>query len=253
MNLIKTEASDIKMLYQMLYDIDNVFIKNKIDYWIDGGTLLGAVRHEGIIPWDDDIDIDILEKDVSKFKKIINKINEYGYGIYEQFWGYKIYPLVEIGGTPIKKNQWKDHVSKFRNLGLNRAEMYKEASKTYNKSKNQTFYEYTYPNIDVFVLKSYGNKVCYNSRNHPEFPKDWQICHFNNEDLFPLKRYKFGSYKVNGPYNPNVYLNLIYGNDWNTHAYQQFSHKEEKQIEKKKVKLYKKDRHPAMPINIEKD
>jgi lipopolysaccharide cholinephosphotransferase len=253
MSLIKTDAQDIRILYQMLYDIDYLFTNNNIDYWVDGGTLLGAVRHKGIIPWDDDIDIDILEKDLNKFKKLKSKIKEYGYEIHELFWGYKIYPLVEIGGTKIKKNEWKEHLKKYKDKGLNRPDMYKEASKTYKKTKGQAYFEYTYPNIDLFISKQYGDKICYNSKKHPEFPEDWQICHFNKKDLFPLKRLKFGSYEVNGPNNPNVYLDLIYGKDWKTHAYQQFNHKNEKRIEKKKVRLLTKDKRPALPIQVNKN
>ena len=245
MDLIKTDQADITIMYQMLYDIDTIFIKNKIDYWIDGGTLLGAVRHQGIIPWDDDIDIDILEKDIIKFEQCVDTINECGYGICKQYWGFKIYPY---RGTPIKKNKWKDHVNKFRNLGLNRAEMFKIASKSYKKSTEQEFYDYTYPNIDLFVSKHHQNKIFYNSRDNISFPQDWQICEFNTTDLFPLKRYKFGAYEVNGPNNPNVYLDLIYGNDWDTYGYQQFNHRTEKKIVKKKVKLSESDRLPAMPI-----
>ena len=50
----------ILQLYQMLYDVTNILQKNDIQYWIDGGTMLGAVRHKGIIPWDDDVDISII-------------------------------------------------------------------------------------------------------------------------------------------------------------------------------------------------
>ncbi len=53
----------LKLLHQLLIDVTDLFEKEGITYWIDGGTLLGSVRHKGQIPWDDDIDLAVLQKD----------------------------------------------------------------------------------------------------------------------------------------------------------------------------------------------
>ena len=60
----------------MLFYLDNLFTKNNIEYFIYWGTLLGSIRHGGIIPWDTDIDIFINKKDVDLLKRLKPKIEE---------------------------------------------------------------------------------------------------------------------------------------------------------------------------------
>lgn len=56
---------------EMLQDIDEVCQQNNICYFADWGTLLGAVRHRGFIPWDDDLDICMLRKDFDRFRDYV--------------------------------------------------------------------------------------------------------------------------------------------------------------------------------------
>lgn len=76
--MMKEQLDSIEVkeeLCRMLKELDEYLGRHEIQYSIMSGTMLGAVRHGGFIPWDDDIDIAILRKDYDRLIEILRKIN----------------------------------------------------------------------------------------------------------------------------------------------------------------------------------
>lgn len=68
----KLRMTQLRML-EMLKFIDKVCNEHGIKYWLSSGTCLGAVRHGGFIPWDDDVDIEMMEDDYKHFIAVMNE------------------------------------------------------------------------------------------------------------------------------------------------------------------------------------
>lgn len=62
---------------KILDKLKTICEKNNLRYWLCGGTLIGAVRHKGYIPWDDDIDVFVELKDLKKLNEILKNDDEY--------------------------------------------------------------------------------------------------------------------------------------------------------------------------------
>lgn len=66
-----------KLSLEILKDVHDFCVENNIKYTLQGGTLIGAIRHKGFIPWDDDIDIAMPRPDYDRFLKEYRSDNGY--------------------------------------------------------------------------------------------------------------------------------------------------------------------------------
>jgi len=214
---VNTDHRLLSIIRKMLKDIDGLFRKYNIMYWIDGGTLLGAVRHQDIIPWDDDADICIWYNDAEKFLALERVLYEMGYGLTKFWGGYKIYPL---NGISVK----------FYNRNWHWSQTHKDIADREN-------FNYKYPFVDIMLCRTNNGKVEFSNQYAQRV---WSKFYHNKKDLWPLKRYRIGSAFVNGPNNPIPYLNRGYGNDWRSTGYKAYDHQNMRFIPLVKFKVNQK-------------
>ena len=111
-----TEKEAKQCMINILSYIDNICRKNKINYSIYYGSLIGAIRHKGIIPWDDDIDIILLKEDYDKLIKILKTQNN-EYKILDETTDTKcVLPFAKLVNTKTYIEQ--DNMNKDNNMGL---------------------------------------------------------------------------------------------------------------------------------------
>jgi len=97
-----------KKLIKLLEDLSKILDENEIPYWLTCGSILGAVRHGGLIPWDDDIDINVPLEYIDKMKKVIieNNMNYYKAGGGYKFFNKTSYPFIDIVVVNKEENVW---------------------------------------------------------------------------------------------------------------------------------------------------
>ena len=87
----------------LLAIFDVACTKAKLDYWLEAGTLLGAVRHQGFIPWDDDLDVSMIRPVFRRAEKILPEMLE-PYGIYVNRVPYEGYIAISLGVSTFPEN-----------------------------------------------------------------------------------------------------------------------------------------------------
>lgn len=246
-NVLK-KLHDVQL--EILLEIDRICAKFNLNYFLIGGTLLGAVRHEGFIPWDDDLDIVMPRKDYNIFKEIVKK------ELNQQFFLHcietdKNYPM------PMPKIKKKNTVFEEKNLKnvqtlkciyvdifpLDNAKKEKSlfqtiqgklqgsfgairAAKTglYDK-KNFSFFN----KISYFLFHGFSNSTLEKWQSKIQmWNKNEKSAYFVNfasgygykkqtikkSIFFPAKKIKFEGHLFNSLNNSDFFLKRIYGNNY---------------------------------------
>ena len=228
------------VLLRLLKIVDYICQKHKIVYWLDSGTLLGAVRHKGFIPWDDDIDIVMPRKDYNKFIEAFNieKPEEVFLQSKESDIYYKndfikiidkkskilnikteingifldIFPLDEIKNDYFLK-QIGSFVNKLANLPLyidyKKAEKYKiffaYLSRKIGRERLLKINDYLY----LYMSKSQQKDSYIYGMENREW---WNIWKKNK--IYPLKKILFENNYFYAPNCLSYYLQELYGKDF---------------------------------------
>lgn len=200
-------------LYKLLNEITNIFNQHKIVYWLCAGTFLGAVRCNGIIKWDDDLDISV---PIDYKDKVI-----------EIFTNHPIFRF--------RRSKLVDKIC-YRNV----------------KGKNGNDYAFPFCDIFFMHIDYRDNKPAfvYAYKNAQD---KWPNEYFYIDDLFPLKRCEFGAQMEYVPKKYVDYFTRCYGNNWDKEGVITYDHKAEKKIPKIQWKLRPSDYEPARPFYYNKN
>lgn len=239
---------DIQLLYlELLRFIDNVCEKYDLDYCLTYGTLLGAIRHEGFIPWDDDCDILMMRKDYDKFIEVLpQEINKYEYfkkncaltrlinsndnfftdfnNIYNKELGHEDYfNSPGLGKSLFLQLGWLKPMVK---LDIFPYDYVKEDSINYytkNYLGHKYYFRGLYAQEDFSFEKEFNERfeklgLSYESTNYiaegldASFIEDFPP--FKRELLLPTKRLKFDKYELKCPNKSHELLELWYGENY---------------------------------------
>lgn len=231
----------------MLIEIDRICREEGIEYYLLFGTLLGAVRHEGFIPWDDDIDIGVIREDYERLIRALSgkldgrrynvqcadidpsvpipyaklrakqtKFDEYGrsYDKLESGIFIDIFPLDNVPDSPLLRNRQKvkffmTHFPR-RVKHDNYRTRYLTLQYYYEKQATLSSKELWTKNLEA--MTRYGHASSKLLIAYPAARSDYNTAFMSREDIKPASELLFCGHKVMAPQKVDAVLTKGFGN-----------------------------------------
>lgn len=225
-----------KELVKILQVVADICDENGIRWWLSSGTLLGAARHKGFIPWDDDIDIEMLKEDYKKLKKILLKMESEEYFVQccetdiefvDPFIKFRSRKGFLDGRNPRSKNYKYGgiHIDIFciekTNYAAARASkvVYWELQHTTKYINIKWLRRLLIRLIQIFcfglvipVIRLFG-KINPKQEYHYSLGTGWYKNTFHLDEIFPLSKAEFEGCMFPVPHDVDAILTSAYG-DW---------------------------------------
>lgn len=231
---------------KLLSEFDTLCKENDIKYWINFGTLIGAIRHQGFIPWDDDTDLGIMRDDLEKLCDIVRNDKRYKITIiYDRYvhcrqvrflYNEENIPcfldLFIYDWAPSTDNKYAEEQRKLRTQMVEEMDSDSELSfwedEPYYSGKNNSLIQKYY---DLCLERSKAAGIICDKEHAKGIM--WAIDNLDDgkqkqwvypiADLFPTKAIAFEGAQLEEPNNPDLFLWSRYGdiyelpNDINSH------------------------------------
>ena len=211
----------------LLKELDYVCKQNNLQYWLDAGSLLGAVRHKGYIPWDDDIDVGMLRQDYNKIIEAF-KVSSRNPDIYADFYRDKTNPaqiIIKVQHRHCKYlfvdifpfDIYGKAMSEQKQLEQTQYIVGIIANRKKESNFNMTVKEVTAKNQEVMQTKILINEIPDNVTESDivwgiDFHHRWKNWFTNYNVIFPLKTMDFEGFKFPAMNMPEIFLKRLYKN-----------------------------------------
>lgn len=211
-------------MVSMLKYFDDLCKKYGIRYWLSSGNCLGLVRHGGFIPWDDDMDVEMLREDYLKLEKVFQETEDYVFQTWKNDKGY-FWAFGKMRDKHSHIDEGKSYDELYEHRGvyidvfcLEKSNLFVHRicasilMRTFYKFQNKSYFQFVKRVCFKLVpLCRFLSKIFLNNKLRHTYGCIWSSNIRNIEDIFPLKRANFEGVEVNVPNNIDGYLRNIFG------------------------------------------